>query len=171
MQETWIQGGFVFPDKAMADQAAKEVDAVEYLRSRLEDAEPDIVYQMYQQIVQQNLFSTPVGYSYLKQLRDYLTLTAGYEESSVATIPVEMGISEKTSSETRQEDKDPSGRANSVLIGVNICLVIIVIAMFLISMTSDQTTILNYENQIIDKYEEWEQELDEREAELDAREE
>ena len=54
------------------------------------------------------------------------------------------------------------------LLSVNIVLIIIVIAMFAISLTSGSTTILNYETKIINKYEEWEQELDEREAALDA---
>ena len=51
---------------------------------------------------------------------------------------------------------------------MNIVLIIIVIAMFAISLTSGSTTILNYETKIINKYEEWEQELDERETALDA---
>lgn len=55
-----------------------------------------------------------------------------------------------------------------ILLSVNIVLIIIVIAMFAISLTSGSTTILNYETKIINKYEEWEQELDEREAALDA---
>lgn len=41
---------------------------------------------------------------------------------------------------------------------------IIIAAMFAISLTSGSTTILNYENKIINKYELWEQELQQREA-------
>lgn len=41
---------------------------------------------------------------------------------------------------------------------------LIIAAMFGISLTSGSTTILNYENKIINKYELWEQELEEREA-------
>lgn len=41
---------------------------------------------------------------------------------------------------------------------------LIIVAMFGISLTSGSTTILNYENKIINKYELWEQELEQREA-------
>ena len=54
---------------------------------------------------------------------------------------------------------------------LNLVLVAIIIAMFTISLIStNNVTILNYENQLINKYEDWQQQLDEREQELDARE-
>ena len=37
-------------------------------------------------------------------------------------------------------------------------------------LSDDNVTILNYENAIIDKYEDWQQSLDERERQLDERE-
>jgi len=44
-------------------------------------------------------------------------------------------------------------------------------SMFVITYVSgDNVTILNYENAIIDKYENWEQKLDTREKKLDQRE-
>lgn len=51
-----------------------------------------------------------------------------------------------------------------------VAMVIIIVAMFAISLTSGSTTILNYENKLIDKYEEWEQELQQREAAVRERE-
>lgn len=53
---------------------------------------------------------------------------------------------------------------------VSVILAISIIGMFIIASTSDNPTILNYENKLIDKYAEWEQELDEREAALNERE-
>ena len=47
----------------------------------------------------------------------------------------------------------------------------IIIGMFAITYFSDDNvTILNYENKIIDKYEEWQKSLDEREQQLDEQE-
>lgn len=51
---------------------------------------------------------------------------------------------------------------------LSIVLFIAIVAMFIISSTSDNINILNYENEIIDKYSTWEQELSDREKELDA---
>ena len=198
MQETWISGGFVFGDKNIAYQASREVDAEDYLRNLLAGAHPEVVYQMYQQIIQQKLFSTPVGYSYLKELRDYLTITAGYEDGSVEAIPVESAEAthaaeqdsgsrpsklpdeEKSGGESVEKTPSTQEKDNAMvekmrgrmrfLLGANILLVVAIVAMFVITLTSNNTTILNYENQIIDKYENWEQELEQREAELKERE-
>ena len=49
-------------------------------------------------------------------------------------------------------------------------LAVSVIGMFIVASTSDSSTIINYENKLIDKYAAWEQELDEREAALKERE-
>lgn len=53
---------------------------------------------------------------------------------------------------------------------LTLCIVLFVsiVAMFIISSTSNNINILNYENEIIDKYSTWEQELSDREKELDA---
>jgi hypothetical protein len=40
----------------------------------------------------------------------------------------------------------------------------VIIAMFAIAMSSDSPTVLNYENELTDKYSAWEEELTEREA-------
>ena len=53
-----------------------------------------------------------------------------------------------------------------------VVLGIVVIFMFVITgISKDNVTIMNYENEIIDKYEKWEQELTEREQALKEREE
>ena len=52
---------------------------------------------------------------------------------------------------------------------LNIGLAVAIIIMFAIAASSSNPTILNYENQIIDKYSDWEKELDERERELDRK--
>ena len=52
-----------------------------------------------------------------------------------------------------------------------IVFAIVIGSMFVITYVSgDNVTILNYENAIIDKYENWEQKLDTREKKLDQRE-
>lgn len=53
---------------------------------------------------------------------------------------------------------------------LTLCIVffIAIVAMFVISSTSNNVNILNYENEILDKYSSWEQELSDKEKELDA---
>lgn len=51
-----------------------------------------------------------------------------------------------------------------------ITMLLIIIGMFVINATSQNPTILNYEEKIINKYASWEEELDAREQELNERE-
>ena len=46
---------------------------------------------------------------------------------------------------------------------VNLFLAVLVVGMVIITLTSDQPNIVNYENKIVDKYAQWQQELEERE--------
>ena len=46
---------------------------------------------------------------------------------------------------------------------MNIVMIVAIIAMFIITLNSDQPNILNYEKNIQNKYAAWEQELTERE--------
>ena len=49
-------------------------------------------------------------------------------------------------------------------------LAVCVVAMFAITATTNNTTVLNYENQLIDKYEAWEERLDQRQEAIEAKE-
>lgn len=51
-----------------------------------------------------------------------------------------------------------------------IIMLLIIIGMFAINATSQNPTILNYEEKVVDKYASWEEELDAREQELNERE-
>ena len=53
---------------------------------------------------------------------------------------------------------------------VNIILVIMVIAMFVITLKAENPNMINYRTAILNQYSEWEQELNEREATIKARE-
>lgn len=64
-----------------------------------------------------------------------------------------------------QKKEDGSGKLR-LSIFFNILLVIMVAAMFMIAVNSDNPNILNYETTIINKYASWDQELTERENKI-----
>ena len=53
---------------------------------------------------------------------------------------------------------------------INVILLLIVIGMFAVTATSGNINIINYENELIEKYESWEQKLEEKEEKLKERE-
>lgn len=199
--KVWEVSGFVFENEEQAKLAQKEVEGIQYIHDNMNMDNPQMVQEIYQRIMVQELFHTPIGYAYLKELQDYLKGLPGVDASEIPGIPVkDMGLDldhvagkEKsgehangnTDENSEKQDDEAAGsdikvtekkkqqetklqKRCRILLSANIVLIIIVIAMFAISLTSGSTTILNYETKIINKYEEWEQELDEREAALDA---
>ena len=61
-------------------------------------------------------------------------------------------------------------KLSGLLLIACITMLLIIIGMFAINATSQNPTILNYEEEIVDQYASWEEELDAREQELNERE-
>ena len=154
--------GFIFYGKKEAEQAKKEAAGVEYLKDNIE-----AVLSVYNKTVEENLFETPVGLSYMRELQQYLRKIPYIAEKDILPIPVKSGNAD-TKPKEQKEKADFKKRYQTMTV---ICalLVIMVVSMFAITLTSDSPTILDYEKKIVNRYEAWEQELDAREQELDAK--
>lgn len=174
--------GFMFGNEAEAEQAKKEAQGVAYIKNKTDMDNPEMVLHIYNKMIQQKLFETAVGYAYLKDLQDYLQSIPFIRKEDILPIPVQHPS--LVQSIKRRERQRPAQKPKAQTVekhvnykqkyrvtrAVSIILGICVVAMFAITATTNNTTILNYENELIDKYEAWEQELNEREAALDARE-
>ncbi|MBR0435327.1 MAG: hypothetical protein IJK13_04915 [Lachnospiraceae bacterium] len=186
--------GFVFYDEETAGKAEKEVTAVAYTRDRLDMNNPDAVLSVYNRIVRERMFVTPVGYEYLKELLSYLEKAPNIKAADILKIDFtpdiireEDLIKEAVPDDTAEgieEKKRPkklrkyTEKKKSVVgedverlrgglvtsLVVNAILVLAIIAMFVLVSKSDVPTIIDYENKLIDRYEEWQKSLEEREA-------
>ena len=61
--------GFIFYGKKEAEQAKKEAAGVEYLKAKIDKNQPEAVLSVYNKTVEENLFETPVGLSYMRELQ------------------------------------------------------------------------------------------------------
>lgn len=178
-----IVNGFSFVNEAEAEQAEKEADGVKYIKEKTDMDNPEMVLHIYNKMIQQRLFETAVGFSYLKDLQEYLQSIPFIRKEEILPIPVHHPVLEESLKRNRRpETKKKQQEKTAQAVHVNyktryrmmralcIILAVCVVAMFAISATTDNTTILNYETQLINKYEAWEQELSEREAALLERE-
>ena len=110
---------------------------------------------------------------FLKELRDYLAETPGIREQELDTIPTEMLLQEAEVRNAKREKTADRARMEKKLIQVkkklrismmvNLFLILVSIGMLIVTLMSDQPNIVNYENKLIDKYAQWQQELEERE--------
>lgn len=188
LQETYEAGGFVFRTKKEAELAQREIEGTKYLRQKLDMENPNAVFSIYQTLIEQDLFETPVGYCFLKELRDYLLMIPAISNEEVLAIPIRYPQTEeeekkqkkeqkkeeqrkerqrekekaKNKKEQKKEGKNYKGRCQFFMV-TSLILLISVVSMLLLAATSDNVNILNYENKLIDKYSSWEQELEERE--------
>lgn len=188
IQETYEAGGFLFGTKKEAELAQREIEGTKYLRQKLDMENPQAVFSIYQNLIEQDLFETPVGYCFLKELRDYLLMIPAISNEEVLAIPIRYPQTEeeekkqkkeqkkeeqrkerqkekekaKNRKEQKKEGKNYKGRCQFFMV-TSLILLISVVSMMLLAATSDNVNILNYENKLIDKYSSWEQELEERE--------
>lgn len=166
-------GGYLFLTEKDAQLARAEEQRIAYLEERMDYSSPERIRNIYEKIIQERLFRTPVGQRYLEKLRGFLLSCSEIPPERVMAIPLytpfDAGLREQTSparervapSKKRDRDREKERFVISVLL--NVMLVAAIIAMFAISFSSDQPNIINYERVITDKYASWEQELTQRE--------
>lgn len=65
-------GGYIFDDENKAKKAAKELKAVEYILGQIRDSDEKAVLTVYNKLLNQRMFSTEIGMSFLAQLRQNL---------------------------------------------------------------------------------------------------
>lgn len=172
-----LVGGFLFGSRQDAELARQEMEKAAYLENRLDYDNPESVLVLYNKAIDSRIFKTPVGYRYLQQLQEYLEEKGlGDAAKSIPLYNIfSSNLKEEVQQRTVKKRIQPSRysglRSNlrkSVLL--NLALLVLVILMFVISLTGSSPTILNYEKKLTDKYAAWEQELTEREASLRQRE-
>ncbi|WP_337664137.1 hypothetical protein [Suilimivivens sp.] len=164
--------GYLFISKVDRDLALEEKQKIDYFEEKTKGKNKTMLLNLYDSILDQKLFKTPVGLEYLRKLREEL-IADGYEESQIRPIPLYRNYSYKTGEEIDvsyvKRRVKPSDRREKkvgylqISVCFNLLLILLVITMFVITMKSDNPNILNYKKQILNEYASWEQELTERE--------
>ena len=172
--------GFSFYTKEEAALAELESKRVDYMQDRMEYDNPLRVLSIYNKAIDEGIFQGQVGIAYLRKIQDYLWNQPDVPKDQIQSIPAGEGLApgadwrEETVHKRREasipknkktEKKvDPQLFKFSVI--MNIAFIIAIIAMFAITLNSENPNILNYEKNLQNKYATWEQQLREKEAEL-----
>ncbi len=186
--------GFAFPDEKMMEKALKESEGIRYVKSSADLTDPQVVFKVYRQMVSQRLFETPVGYAFLYELQEYLWTNPTISNDAIPPIPVASPGQASAAKEGRADAVRPQSAPRvrtevrtkivhktevknidykikfKACMSVCAVLLLIVIGMFAVTATSGNINIVNYENALIEKYEHWESQLNEREEKLRERE-
>ena len=162
--------GFFFLNAEDAGMAVKEKKQIEYLKAHLDYGHPEQVLTLYERMLRERIFKTPVGVIYLKQLQEFLLEQPEIDPTKVSMIPVYTPCTYMPQRRERPVRSNPgpmegASRTVGMRISVilNVLLTVAVIAMFVLALSSSHPNILNYRSAILNEYASWQQDLSERE--------
>lgn len=160
--------GFIFGSQQDAELAQQELNTARYIEKKIENKSPATMLAIYKASIDKKMFRTPVGYAYLHDLQKRMA-SQGIAGSDIGGIPLYQIFNNHRDDEKAprvikvKKNNDPLKRRNTLLTVINIVLVLLVIAMFAISVSGNRPTVLNYRRTIENEYSSWKQQLDERE--------
>jgi hypothetical protein len=166
VQREHVVSGFAFYSEKDAGLAEQERQKIAYLDKHIDHADMQSVLAIYKKALEDRVFRTPVGLELQGELR------AREEELGEEVPPIPLwtsfaNVRTKTSPARRriQQMPEDGGKKAGLCLSVimNIVMLVAIIAMFVITLNSDQPNILNYERNLQNKYASWEQELTQRE--------
>lgn len=171
--ELYYVDGFAFAAREEYNLAVREQKNINSIRDKMDLDSKDSVYTIYSRLVSKNMLVTPIGIEFERELRRKLIDEFGVEETTLPNIKVEHKEGSLLAKRQSQFSLDQLMKENERLSGNNrkknvfiVGLIVIVIGMFLIAFFSPSTGYANYEDKIINKYSEWEEEIKEREAKV-----
>lgn len=165
--------GYTFKTEEDAKLAKQEAEKIAYIEQRMNYKRADSVLAVYKKAVEEGVFRTPVGIRYMEKLHDFLEDNATVTEE-IPPIPLQSHYSRtvrESSNPARRRivparKKDTLKHKYRISVMLNVVLILMVAAMFAIAFEAKAPNILNYERVLVDKYAEWEQELNAREAQI-----
>lgn len=174
--------GFLFEDEATAALAKKEEDGIRFIKQKTALDNPEIVLRLYKSLLAQKVFVTPVGIRFMVELQNILLTSTFIAKEDIPAISVGgMVVKQDVEPESHtpvgqvkkaaeKVDKKVGGeykRPFYIALFFAIIFGLSVIGMFVISeISGNNVNIINYRNEILDEYSEWQAELQEKENEL-----
>lgn len=169
----FIVGGYEFVTEIDAQKGAMDQSKIQLLNTRAKVTRPQDIKAVYEKAIENKIFKTPIGWGYLMNLRSKL-IESGYSEEDIIPIPLGVTITRHSAMENltvrqriKPEKKKSSPAFKQVFpIVLSAVLAILVILMFLITVTSESDNIINYRRNVTNRFASWEQDLTEREKKV-----
>ncbi len=168
-EDELVVGGYRFGTVADAETARMEQKKIVNVEQHLDYRKPENVLLVYNKAIDNRVFLTPLGISYLHRMQDQM-VKCGVPKEKIKPIPMYATFSNKTennssirrSMTSRGQKMEFKGRFITSVC-VNVLLAVALAAMIVLAYVSDVPTIVNYKTAILNEYSAWEQELTDRE--------
>lgn len=188
-KEKYILDGFQFSGKIEFERARKEKETIAYLTANTDLTDMKAVLKIYNRSVEKKSFQTVIGLQFLSNIRQRLIGSQIVSENTLAPVAISEGGGtpylggQRRKPELNDVEKAEVQRykslyetavANQKIKNVVIVvLAVVILGMFIITLTSKYTVLTyftdyktNIRNEVVDELEDWQQELEKREAEL-----
>lgn len=166
MEKNFTFQGHTFDDEKQLIAAKKEAEAIEYLRAKTDFGNMNNLMKLYDRILDRDMMETVIGIEFLKEIRDTLIGSGMFKEEQVRPVPLlpkVKKLKKRKEIQTRSRERtllERSERQNTILKVVCFFLTVLVIGMFVIILTGKRSPLaIRYEEQIVNKYASWAQEL------------
>ncbi|MDE6847258.1 MAG: hypothetical protein K2J99_16045 [Lachnospiraceae bacterium] len=168
-EDELIVGGYRFGTVADAETARMEQKKIANVEQHLDYHKPQNVLLVYNKAIDNRVFLTPLGMSYLHRMQQQM-VKCGVPKEKIKPIPMYATFSNKTENNSSIR-RSVTSRGTKVefkgrfitSVCVNLLLAAALTAMLILSFVSDVPTIVNYRTAVENEYSEWEQELSDRE--------
>ncbi len=174
MEEKLIVDGFIFKSKREYEKAKKEYETIQELKKNIDINNQDNVIEIYNRLISKKFFQTPVGFSFLHEMREFLK--DGSDNVSVPYIPVIPMKIVRTEAEQKSQYVELQNEYNrqrvikNRLILAIVSMTIVIAGMIFIVATNKNLGYFNAEEKVLDKYSAWEERLKSWEEQLMIRE-
>lgn len=185
--------GFLFQTKEDYDRAVKEKETIAYLKANSNPDDMKALLRIYNRSIEKESFRTVIGMEYMSDIRKRLIASGLASKEALAPIPVQRST---VFIKGRSDDKSGSGAnlerqlkhykdayesASAGKTIKNLAIVILIVIIFAMILITYKTkySVFTYftdykekmRNEVIDEYENWQEELEQKEQELKDREE
>lgn len=162
--KTYTYMGFTFSSQKELEEAKKEAEVVDYIRSKADLTNMKTVVKLYNRLVEKGTLVTELGVGFLKELRSRALESGVVAENSLAALPVTAKKAVTPAGKTREQKllELYKGRVKTLSFVVAVLCAVIVL-LFAIRLFGTASPFTDYEKKVVDEYAGWKEELTEKE--------
>lgn len=164
--------GYRFTSQADAAAAREEVKKQKYLEEHLNFDKPEEVLILYDKIIANKIFVTPLGFFFLRKIQQFLIASPEIANERIQPLPLGTVYTQRAKNEAaaserprpvKTVDTKPLRQKYVISVLINVLLAVVIAVLFYIAMDSDNPNILNYQKVIQNQYSTWDESLTQRE--------
>lgn len=188
-EKEMVLDGFKFSSKKEFERAMKERETIEYIVANTNMSDMKAVLKVYNKAIDKKSFQTVIGLEFVNNMRKRLIASGTVMEKNLAYVPVAsknavihkvpaMSKDEAVRNAEKYKKAYEAAITGKKIKNMAIAFLVVLLAALVIITVKSKYSVFTYftdyksniENEIIDKYEKWEQTLEDRQKALEKEE-